>query len=482
MTDKNKQQNEYNGQHSLPQGYASDSFGRVAIPEGALWGAQTQRSLMNFKIGKHCFEPCFIAALVQIKRACAQVNQAEGLLPEKLGAAIQAGCAEILAGKHWQQFPLRVWQTGSGTQTNMNVNEVISSLANASLAEKKSADKQAQQIRVHPNDHVNMSQSTNDVFPSAMHIATAQLSEEKLFPAIERLNAQLAKKQQLFKSEYSVGRTHLMDALPLTVGAALSAFHTQITAAKTALADSLSDVYQLAVGGTAVGGGHNAPAQFAEKVSKQLARHYGLPFCTHPDLFAAVSGEGALLRYSASLKQLAAILLKMANDFRLLGSGPRCGFNEWLLPANEPGSSIMPGKVNPTQCEALSMVCVQVFGNDLSVSLAASQGQLQLNVYRPLIIHNVLESIELLSDAMASFADNCVSGLTLNEAQIESNMARNLSIITLLAPQIGYDVAAKIVKQAVQMDSSLAEAAEHLGFYSSAEFEGLLQEQLSQQQ
>ncbi len=482
MTEKNKQQKECYDQHSLPQGYASDSFGKIAIPEDALWGAQTQRSLEHFKIGKHCFQPCFIEALVHIKRACAQVNQAEGLLPEKLEESILAGCDEILSGKYWQQFPLRVWQTGSGTQTNMNVNEVICSLANDYLDKNGFNNNPEKPLIVHPNDHVNMSQSTNDVFPSAMHIASAQLSEQKLFPAIKQLDAELAKKQQLFKSHYSVGRTHLMDALPLTVGEALSAFRTQIAAAKTALADSLSGVYQLAVGGTAVGSGHNAPAQFSAKVSRFLAEQYALPFTAHPNLFAAVSGEGALLRYSASLKQLAAILLKMANDFRLLGSGPRCGFNEWLLPANEPGSSIMPGKVNPTQCEALSMVCLQVFGNDLSVSFAASQGQLQLNVYRPLIIHNILESIELLSDAMASFAEHCVSGLALNETQIKSNMGRNLSVITLLAPQIGYDVAAKIVKQALRMDSSLAEAAEHLGLYSSTEFEVLLQEQLNQQQ
>ena len=467
MTKKKKQQH----------AYASDSFGEIAIPEHALWGAQTQRSLQHFKIGKHRFEPCFIEALLQIKRACAQVNRTENLLEDIQCEAILIACDEVLAGEQWQQFPLRVWQTGSGTQTNMNVNEVISSLANAYL--DKNQDKS---INVHPNDHVNMSQSTNDVFPSAMHIAAAQMTQQTLLPAIKQLDAELAEKQQLFKMYYSVGRTHLMDALPLTVGAVFSAYRTQLAAAKTSLLDSLNGVYQLAIGGTAVGSGRNAPPEFAQKVSQYLAEQYVLPFVAHPNLFAAVSGEDALLRYSASLKQLAGVLFKIANDFRLMGSGPRCGFNEWRLPANEPGSSIMPGKVNPTQCEALSMVCLQVFGNDLTVSLAASQGQLQLNVYRPVIIHNVLESIELLSDAMASFSEHCVSGLTLNERQIKTNMTRNLSVITVLAPQLGYDVAANIVHQAVQMNLSLGQAAERLGFYSCEEFESLLQAQLEQHQ
>ena len=469
MTKKKKQQ----------RAYASDSFGVIGIPEDALWGAQTQRSLHHFKIGRQRFEPCFIEALVQVKRACAQVNRAEKLLEGKLCEAILIASDEVLAGEQWRQFPLRVWQTGSGTQTNMNVNEVLCSLANTYLDKNSLDSDQGKPIRVHPNDHVNMSQSTNDVFPTAMHIAVAQMTQKKLFPAIKQLDAELAEKQQLFQSYYSVGRTHLMDALPLTVGAVFSAFRTQLATAQTALLESLSGVYQLAIGGTAVGSGRNAPPEFAQKVSHYLAEQYLLPFTAHPNLFAAVSGEDALLRYSASLKQLAGVLLKIANDFRLMGSGPRCGFNEWRLPANEPGSSIMPGKVNPTQCEALSMVCVQVFGNDLTVSLAASQGQLQLNVYRPVIIHNVLESIELLSDAMGSFAEHCVSGLALNEKQIKTNMARNLSVITVLAPQLGYDVAAEIVHEAVQMNLSLGQAAECLGLYSCEEFEVLLQAQLT---
>jgi fumarate hydratase class II len=476
MTDKNKNSNERCENNRSAHFYDSntgDSVAEVAIPDAPLWGAQTQLSLDHFKIGRQRFRPCFIAALLQIKRACAQVNKAERLLDDQRCGAILFACDELLSGKQWQHFPLHIWQTGSGTQTNMNVNEVVSSLAKTYL------DKNSQKpINIHPNDHVNMSQSTNDVFPSAMHIAVAALTDQQLFPAIKQLDAELAEKQQLFEAHYCVGRTHLMDALPLTVGAILSAFRAQLAAAEAALIDSLVGVYQLAIGGTAVGSGRNAPAEFAQKVCKHLILHYGLPFAGHHNLFAAVSGEDAMLRYSASLKQLASVLFKIANDFRLLGSGPRCGINEWLLPANEAGSSIMPGKVNPTQCEALSMVCLQVFGNDLTVSIAASQGQLQLNVYRPVIIHNVLESIELLSDAMTSFGEHCVNGLALNETQIKNNMARNLSAITVLAPQLGYDIAAKIVHQAVHMNLSLGEAAEHLGLYSRAEFDVLLQEQL----
>jgi fumarate hydratase class II len=472
MTKKNKLQNEQSDQ----QGYASDSFGKIAIPKDALWGAQTQRSLEHFKIGWHRFQPCFIEALLQIKRAAAQVNREEELLDEQLYEAIMQACDEVLSGGYWHQFPLHVWQTGSGTQTNMNVNEVVSSLANTYLAKK--SDKP---IKVHPNDHVNMSQSSNDVFPTAMHIAVVQMGRKKLFPAFEFFDSELAKKQQLFKMDYSVGRTHLMDALPLSVGAVFSAYRAQLAAAKNAFYDSLSGVYQLAVGGTAVGSGRNAPPHFSQKVIRFLAEQYGVPFVPHPNLYAAVSGEDDLLRYSASLKQLAGALLKIANDFRLMGSGPRCGINEWRLPANEPGSSIMPGKVNPTQCEALSMVCLQVFGNDATVSMAVSQGQLQLNVYRPLIIHNVLESIELLSDAMLSFAKNCISGLTLNKAQIEKHMANNFSAITVLAPQIGYDAAARIVHEALRHNLSLGLGAEKLGLYSAVEFDAMLREQLERE-
>lgn len=455
----------------------SDRFGKISIPDNALWGAQTQRSLKYFNIGRHQFDRRFIKALVAIKCVCAQANRDAGLLEDDLCEAIIIACDEILQGHHSDQFPLHVWQTGSGTQTHMNVNEVISSLANVNL--NKSSENN--QRVVHPNDHVNMSQSSNDIFPSAMHLVVAQLTHESLFQSLDQLETELTQKQVEFNGINMVGRTHLMDALPLTVGAVLSAFCVQLAEGKAAIMDSVKKVYSLAIGGTAVGSASNAPQAFGPRVCSLLQKQTELPFKSHTNLYAAVSGEDALLRYSASLKQLASVLFKMANDFRLLGSGPRCGFNEWQLPANEPGSSIMPGKVNPTQCEALSMVCLQVFGNDLTVTMAASQGQLQLNTYRPVIIHNVMESIELLSDAMASFAEHCVRGLTLNEDQITVNMSTNLSSITVLVPKLGYEMAAQIVHEAHRGNVSLGEAAETLGFYSRAEFEQLMHDQLREQ-
>lgn len=466
-----------NSKDSHQQGQAKDHFAPVVVDKGALWGTQTQRSLINFNIGKQCFETDFIIALVAIKRACAEVNHREGRLSMGHYEAIIQACDTLLQGEHRDQFPLSVWQTGSGTQTNMNVNEVICTLANRFQA---STDKPAGEA-VHPNDHVNMSQSSNDVFPSGMHLVVAQQSHHQLLPAIDHLIERLQEKQTEFIAVYAVGRTHMMDALPLTIGAMLSAYITQLTEARDAVNDSLSVIYKLAIGGTAVGSGSNAPAKFGEQVAKVLAQQYGWPFSAHENRYAAVSGEDASLRFSAGLKQLAAALLKLANDVRLLGSGPRCGFNEWQLPANEPGSSIMPGKVNPTQCEALSMVCLQVFGNDLTVSMAASQGQLQLNTYRPVIIHNLMESLQLLTDAMVSFADNCIAGLALNREQIEQHMADNLSVITLLAPQLGYDVASAIVHQAHQDSCSLAVAAETLGYYPQADFTALMQSVLKDQ-
>ena len=463
------------------QNVVSDSFSAIDVEKGALWGEQTQRSLKYFHIGKHTFEMGFIYVLVAIKRACAQVNQELHLLSKDHCEAIVFACDEVLHGKHLDQFPLRIWQTGSGTQTNMNVNEVIASLANAFIDEQRQDKVSSKEATIHPNDHVNMSQSSNDIFPSAMHIVAAEQTQQHLLIAITRFENELSKKETEFEGIYTVGRTHLMDALPISAGAVLSAYRSQLAAAKNAIQESLGAVYQLALGGTAVGSGANAPSLFGQQVIEQLAEYYQLPFTQHSNLYAAVSGEDALQRYSSALKQLASTLLKIANDFRLLGSGPRCGLNEWHLPANEPGSSIMPGKVNPTQCEALSMVCLQVFGNDLTVSLAASNGQLQLNTYRPVIIHNVLESIELLTDAMTSFSENAIRGLKLNHAQADVNMRNNLSAITLLAPKLGYDVAAKIAHWAEQQNVSLAVAAESLGLYDQTQFEALLDEQLNAQ-
>lgn len=449
-------------------------------PNYVLWGKQTQLSLKFFNIGHHCFSIDFIDVLINIKKACAQVNLNEGLLSKTDCNAIQLACDELRENNYSEQFPLSVWQTGSGTQTNMNVNEVIASLANKNKESSDISQKSNQQVstHIHPNDHVNLSQSSNDVFPSAMHIVVATLTQNNLLKSLSHLKKVIDKKQQQFKDEFTVGRTHLMDALPLPASAVFSAYSEQLSQANSAIIDSLPTVYQLALGGTAVGGGDNAPAQFGEKAAAILAQYYQLPLTASNNAYAAVSGEDALLRYSCALKQLASVLFKIANDFRMLGSGPRCGFNEWLLPANEPGSSIMPGKVNPTQCEALSMVCLQIFGNDLTISLAASNGQLQLNAYRPVIIHNIMESIELLTDAMASFADNCVAGLELNKVQIKTNMQQNLSVVTLLAPTLGYDVATQIVHEANNNNTSLAQAAQKLGLYSCDEFDALLSEHL----
>ncbi|WP_210330742.1 lyase family protein [Aliikangiella sp. G2MR2-5] len=446
-----------------------------------LWGKQTQLSLKYFAIGKHTFEKGFIDALISIKRASAQVNHELQLISDKQLEAIVYACDELLKGKHADQFPLRVWQTGSGTQTNMNVNEVIASLANHFIHQSKQKENLNGDDFLHPNDHINMSQSSNDVFPTAMHIVIAKQITEFLLPSLELIEHEIRQKQREFESVYTVARTHLMDALPINAGAILSAHGNQTNAAKKAIHESLESVYQLALGGTAVGSGANTPALFGQQAVALLAEQYQLPFVQHPNLYAAVSGEESLLRLSGALKQLAATLFKIGNDFRLLGSGPRCGLNEWHLPANEPGSSIMPGKVNPTQCEALSMVCLQVMGNDLTVSLAASNGLLQLNTYRPVIIHNVMESIELLVDAVTSFSENCIRDLALNQTQIDANMHNNLSVITLLAPQLGYDVAAKIVKQAARKKISLAAAAEDLGLFSVAQFNQLLDEHLNTQ-
>ncbi len=468
-------------QKSMAQKNAhSETFSTEGADKRVLWGKQTRLSLNYFDIGKHTFEMGFIDALVSIKRVCAQVNHRLQLISDKQLEAIVLACDEVLNGKHSDQFPLRIWQTGSGTQTNMNVNEVIASLANAFMHQSNPGGSSKGATFLHPNDHINMSQSSNDVFPTAMHIVVAQQTLERLVPSLEQMERELSQKQSEFDNFYTVGRTHLMDALPIKAGALLSAHKSQMISAKQAIRESLSAVYKLALGGTAVGTGANAPELFGQQVIALLAEEYQLPFVQHTNLYAAVSGEDTLLSYSNSLKQLAATLFKIANDFRLLGSGPRCGLNEWHLPANEPGSSIMPGKVNPTQCEALSMVCLQVFGSDLTVSLAASNGQLQLNTYRPVIIHNVLESIELLADAMTSFSENTIQGLNLNRTQVDINMGNNLSAIaiTLLAPKLGYDVATKIVQQADKKNESLAEAAESLHLFSQAEFERLMDEQL----
>ena len=454
-------------------------FPDIEVPKGMFWGQQTQRSLLFFNIGNQRFDLNFIEVIVNIKRACAEVNYRSSLLSKKQRNAIIMACEDILMSDYSAHFPLSIWQTGSGTQTNMNVNEVLCTLANNHLIDNPTSNKQTDGRAIHPNDHVNLSQSSNDVFPTAMHIIVAQKTQDVLLPAISLLEQEIALKQDEFKKFHTVGRTHLMDALPINASCCFSAYRSQLAFAKLTIEESMNRVYQLALGGTAVGSGANAPKKFGQQVIELLAERYQLPFIQSANLYAAVSGEDALVRYSSAIKQLAVILQKIANDFRLLGSGPRCGLNEWLLPANEPGSSIMPGKVNPTQCEALSMVCLQVFGNDLTVSLSGSNGQLQLNTYRPVIIHNLLESIGLLSDSMVSFSKYCVRDLQINRNQINQNMLSNLSVITLLVPLIGYDKAAHIVQTAVEQCLSLPQSAESLGYFDQKNFEQLLHEQLN---
>lgn len=450
-----------------------------------LWGKQTQLALKHFDIGTQLFPPVFITVLVSIKRACASSNHDDGLLSETQCNAIYFACDQLTSDKLntskpanngvQTHFPLQIWQSGSGTQTNMNVNEVICAIANTYLDKQKLSLQDTAFAAMHPNDHVNLSQSSNDVFPSAMRITVAKQSADILLPALQHFDDELAKKEEQFKTVTMVGRTHLMDAIPLKAGAILSGYRSQVAAAKLAIVEALCDVYKLPLGGTAVGTGANASAYFGPKTILRLASLYQLPFMQSPNLYASVSSEDGLMKYSGALKQLATVLFKIANDFRLLGSGPMAGINEWLMPNNEPGSSIMPGKVNPTQCEALSMVCLQVFGNELTVSLAASNGQLQLNTYRPVIIYNVLQSIELLSSAMNSFATYCIKDLKMNKPRIQQNVKNNLAVITLLAPTIGYDVAAKIASTAHKKNISLCGAAEALGLYSKSEFDSMLQ-------
>ena len=450
-------------------------------PSEVLWGKQTELSMQFFNIGSHCFSLMFIECLINIKRACVEINHDNGLLSDQTYNAILFACDELLRNEHLfdeyaKQFPLSIWQTGSGTQTHMNVNEVICSLANRYLDKKvmKEGDLNAVRCRIHANDHVNKSQSSNDVFPTAMHLLITSLSHQHLLPSLLHLHNSLLDKQTQFSSIMTVGRTHLMDALPMPVSGIFSGYCEQLTQAHSAIVESLHGLYQLAIGGTALGGGDNAPSHFGSQVALKLSNHYLLPFKTAVNKYAAISGQDALLRYSSALKQLASVLFKIASDVKLLGSGPHCGFNEWLLPENEAGSSIMPGKVNPTQCEALSMVCLQVFGNDLTVSLAASNGQLQLNTYRPIIVHNIMESMELLSDAMTSFSDNCINGLKLHQAQININLSQNFSSIALLSPALGYDICVQIFEEASNEHISLAATAEQLNLYTKIEFEKLL--------
>ena len=437
-----------------------DTMGEVCVPADRYWGAQTQRSFENFKIGNQKMPEEIIHAFGILKKAAAQANLALGVLDEERASAIQQAAEEVICGKLSDHFPLVIYQTGSGTQSNMNVNEVIANRANEILGKKL----------VHPNDHVNKSQSSNDTFPTAMHIAAVHSVEDCLFPALDELADTFARLENENKDIIKTGRTHLQDATPLTLGQEISAWRTMLSETREMLAASLQGVRKLALGGTAVGTGLNAPEGFAELSAKKISEITGKQFETAPNKFHALTSKDALVFCHGAMKALAADLMKIANDIRWLASGPRCGIGEITIPENEPGSSIMPGKVNPTQCEALTMVCVQIMGNDAAIGFAASQGNFQLNVFMPVLIHNFLESAQLLSDAMQSFRLHCADGIRPNREKIAENMNKSLMLVTALNPHIGYENAAKIAKLAHKENLTLKEAALKLQLVSEDDF------------
>lgn len=451
----------------------SDTMGDVAVPADAYWGAQTQRSLENFKIGGERFTPRFVRGYALLKRSAAIVNKDLGVLDGKLAKLICDAADDVIAGKLDGEFPLVVWQTGSGTQTNMNLNEVIASRANE-MAGKGRGGK----APVHPNDHVNKGQSSNDTFPTAMHIAAAEAVARDLLPALDVFYKALDKKAKAWNGIIKTGRTHLQDATPLTLGQEFSAFAAQVDFARQQVAHALQGVLALPIGGTAVGTGLNAHPQFAAKVCAELKRFTKLGFKPMDNKFFGLASHDPFVQLSGALKTTAVAAMKIANDIRLLGSGPRCGIAELDLPANEPGSSIMPGKVNPTQCEAMTMVCAQVVGNDTAVAVGGMQGHLQLNVFKPVIIHNVLQSIKLLTDASHSFVDNCLDGLKPNKPQIERHLANSLMLVTALNPVIGYDKAAKVAKTALAKNQTLRETAIGLGYIDGATFDKTVRPEL----
>ena len=446
-----------------------DSMGEIEVPNEALWGAQTQRSLHHFAIGNDQFSPAFIAAFAVVKKAAALSNKALGALAETQANLIVQVCDEICAGKHADQFPLSVWQTGSGTQTNMNVNEVIANRGNELAGYARGSH-----TPLHPNDHVNKAQSSNDVFPTVMHVATMQALEGQLMPSLDALNATLVKKSAEFDAQIKSGRTHMMDATPVTLGQEFSAYHAQLSFVRKQLLEAQAGVSQLAIGGSAVGTGLNTDSRWAQKVAAQISVLTSYEFVSADNKFMALAGHEALVDLHGRLNLLATSLYKMASDIRLMNSGPRCGLAEITIPANEPGSSIMPGKVNPTQVEALTMVCLRVMGNNSTVSMAGSQGQFQLNVYKPLIIHAVLESIQLLSDAMNSFDEHCLQGIAPQTKHLARYVERSLMLVTALSPVIGYDQAAKVAKYADENDMSLRESVSALGLLSETEFDALV--------
>ncbi len=446
-----------------------DSMGKVHVPAGHYWGAQTQRSIANFPIGTELMPVPLIRALGLVKLTAAQANLELGTLDKDLADAIISAATEVAAGQHDTEFPLVVWQTGSGTQTNMNANEVIANRAIEILGGELGS-----KTPVHPNDHVNRSQSSNDTFPTAIHVATVLEVHVRLFPALNRLKAALANRSRAFRRIIKIGRTHLQDATPLSLGQEFSGYASMLASSNKALRQLIKPVMLLAQGGTAVGTGLNAPDNFSRIFAARLGTLTDQPFRTAPSKFEALTSHNAVLNFHGGLNTLAADLHKIANDIRLLASGPRSGLGEINLPANEPGSSIMPGKVNPTQAEALTMVCAQVMGNHATITFAASQGQFELNVYKPVIALNLLQSIRLLADAMESFAERCVEGITANRSRIDEHLSRSLMLVTALAPSIGYDAAAAIARSAHENGTTLREEALASGLVSAEEFDAVV--------
>ncbi len=443
-----------------------DAMGTVQVPANALWGAQTQRSLSHFKISGERMPQALIHALALVKRAAASINRELGLLDEHIARAIITAADEVLAGKHAGEFPLVVWQTGSGTQTNMNMNEVLANRASEILGGTRGKDR-----KVHPNDHVNKGQSSNDVFPTAMHVAAVEAVRSRLIPALTALRNTLASRSAEFSGIVKIGRTHLQDATPLTLGQEFSGYVSQIDHCLAHLESALPHLLELALGGTAVGTGLNTHPEFAQRVAAEIAQLSGYPFVTAPNKFEALAAHDALVHAHGVLKTLAAALIKIANDIRWLASGPRCGIGEILIPENEPGSSIMPGKVNPTQSEAVVMLACQVMGNDVAINLGGAMGNFELNVMKPLIIHNFLQSARLLADGMESFNTHCAAGITANTARINQHLQESLMLVTALNPYIGYDKAAEIAKKAYHEALTLKEAAARLGYVTAEQFD-----------
>ena len=446
-----------------------DSIGVINVPVDKYWGASTQRSTKYFNIGDFLVRPIVIKSIAMIKKAAAIVNTKNGDLDKKISKAIVKAANEVISGKLNDHFPLKVWQTGSGTQTNMNVNEVISNRAIQILGGRLGSKKP-----VHPNDHVNKSQSTNDVFPTAMHMAIAIRAKGKLIPCLNLLNSELKKKTKEFKNIVKVGRTHLQDATPLTLGQEFSGYHSQLTKCIERINKALEEIYFLAQGGTAVGTGLNTRKGFDKKIVAELRKITKLPFKPAPNKFASLAAHDAIVNFSGTMNTTAVCLMKIANDIRFLGSGPRAGYGELILPANEPGSSIMPGKVNPTQSEAVTMVCVKVIGNHNGITIAGSHGHFELNVFKPLIIHNILQSIHLMADSSKSFAKYCISGLKADKKRIKELLDNSLMLVTALAPHIGYDKAAKIAKNALKNKTKLKDEAIKSGLIKEKDYDKIV--------